>query len=253
MTQLDRDGVRIYYEVVGHGPAVLLTHGFSASAAMFAESVATLAPTHTVITWDIRGHGRSDYPSELSQYSAELSVQDMLAILDAHGLERAVIAGHSLGGYLSLSFHVAHPERVAGLVLIDTGPGYRKPEPRAGWNAMAERFAADFDKRGLDALGSSDEVDADAHRDATGLVLAARGILVQRDATVIESLPSIAVPTLIIVGEHDTAFLDGSKYMAAKIPGAQLAVINGAGHAPNIARPDEFDRVVAQFLEAHQL
>ena len=135
-----------------------------------------------------------------------------------------------------------------GLVLIDTGPGYRGDSGREGWNKMAENYAASFERKGLDALGGSDEVRADVHRDATGLVRAARGILTQSDGRVMESLPGIEVPTLVIVGSEDTPFVDGSRYMAAKIPGAQLAVIDGAGHAPNLSHPEEFERTLTGFL-----
>jgi len=246
--QIDRDGVKIHYEVAGNGPALLLTHGFTATGEMFAANVPALAARNTVITWDMRGHGRSGYPDDPADYSPELSIADMVALLDAVGVERAIIAGHSLGGFLSLMFHVAHPERVAALLLIDTGPGYRKSETREGWNRMAENYARSFEQRGLAALGNSDEVDASAHRDASGLVRTARGVLAQRDAVVIESLPGIAVPTLVIVGDGDAPFLDGSTYMAAKIPGAQLVIIEHAGHAPNITRPAAFERAVTEFL-----
>jgi pimeloyl-ACP methyl ester carboxylesterase len=170
-----------------------------------------------VITWDLRGHGRSDSPADPAAYSVELSVADMAGLLDRAGAERAVLLGHSLGGYLTLAFHRAHPERVAGLVLLDTGPGYRKDDARAGWNEMVESRAREFDASGPGSRG---------------LALAARGILAQRDASIIESLPSIRVPTLVVVGAEDKAFLAGSRYMAEKIRGARLEVIPGAGHSP---------------------
>jgi pimeloyl-ACP methyl ester carboxylesterase len=248
MPMLDRDGVKIHYDVAGDGPALILTHGYSSTGEMWAGQVGPLADRFKIITWDMRGHGRSDYPSDPAAYSPELSVGDMVAILDAVGVERAIVAGHSLGGFLSLSFNLAHPERVAGLVLIDTGPGYRNAEARAGWNRMAEQYAKGFETRGLAALGTSDEVNADVHRDASGLIRTARAVLAQRDAAVIESLPGIAVPTLVIVGDQDTPFLDGSRYMAAKIPGAQIVVIADAGHAPNIARPAAFEQAITEFL-----
>jgi pimeloyl-ACP methyl ester carboxylesterase len=248
LSALERDGVRIHYEIRGEGPALLLTHGFSASSAMYAQNVDALAKSHRVITWDLRGHGASDSPADPALYSTPLSVGDMSALLDAAGAERAVIAGHSLGGFLSLEFHLAARERVAALVLIGTGPGYRSDGPRQGWNDMVEKMAARFERKGLAALGDGDEVRAAAHRDAHGLARAARGILAQRDGRVIESLPSIAVPTLVLVGEHDTAFLAGSRYMAEKIPGAELALIAGAGHSPNIAKPAEFHRAIRDFL-----
>jgi len=134
----------IHFEVAGSGPAVLFTHGFTGSSADFAKLVAPLGQSHTVITWDLRGHGKSDSPADPAAYSIEISLRDMAALLDRAGVERALLVGHSLGGYLSLAFHLAHPRRVAALVLIGTGPGYRKDEARAGWNEMVETRPSSF-------------------------------------------------------------------------------------------------------------
>ena len=248
MPYLDRDGVRIYYEVAGQGPAILLTHGFAASSKMFAQTVPPLAADHTVITWDMRGDGRTDYPEDPARYSVPLVMGDMAALLDAAGADRGVILGHSVGGYLALEFYLAHPERVEALVLEDTGPGYRKDEGRQGWNDMAEAYAVDLEEKDLDGLHDSEELDPSVHRSATGLVKAARGILKQYDARVIASLESIAVPVLIVVGEQDENFVNPSKYMAAKIPGARLEIIAGAGHSPNMAQPEAFDAAFRSFL-----
>ena len=150
MPDLDRDGVRIHYQVVGPpggATPLLLTHGFCASSAMWQPNIAALAAARPVITWDLRGHGRSDAPDDLARYSAEACVADMTALLDACGIARVVAGGLSLGGYLSLEFCLAHPDRVAGLVLCDTGPGYRRDEARQRWNdraiAIAERLERD--------------------------------------------------------------------------------------------------------------
>jgi pimeloyl-ACP methyl ester carboxylesterase len=247
--ELDRRGVGIHYEISGEGPALLLSHGFGASSHMFGPNRGALGRAHTVITWDQRGHGASDAPDDPAAYSAELAVEDMAALLDAAAADRAVVGGHSLGGYLSLAFHLARPERVEALVLIDTGPGFRNPDARAEWNRMAEGYASDLDQRGLTALGPSGELAADVHQGAAGLVHAARHVLPQRDAAVLESLPTIAVPVLVVVGGNDTRFLGGARYMAAKIPDATLVVIDGAGHAPNITHAAEFDGHVLTFLD----
>lgn len=251
---LDRDGVRIRYDRAGEGPVVLLSHGYTASGRMWAPNVEALAGSgHTVVTWDQRGHGDSDYPAEPDAYSESVAVADMAAVLDAVGAERAVIAGMSLGGYLSLAFHLAHPERTAALVLVDTGPGFKRDEARAAWNRTAEQYATDFTARGLDALPTSaarSEVDPAAHRDATGLAAAALGLLAQHDDRVIASLPTIDVPTLVVVGDADQPFLAAADYMAAKVPGAKKVVIADAGHASNIDQPDAFNQAVTDFLAA---
>jgi pimeloyl-ACP methyl ester carboxylesterase len=215
---------------------------------MWTANLHALATERRVITWDIRGHGRSDSPADLDQYSEALSVQDMAALLDVVGAPRAVIGGLSLGGYLSLAFRLVYPERVAALILCDTGPGYRRDEPRDQWNAMVERTADNFDRVGLDALGRSAEVEASQQRSAGGLALAARGILAQHDSRVIDSLPTISVPTLVLVGENDKPFLGAADMMAAKIPGATKAVLAGAGHAANIDQPEAFDQALLGFL-----
>jgi pimeloyl-ACP methyl ester carboxylesterase len=240
--------VQVHHQIAGRGPAVLFTHGFASSSHMYAATVADLSTDHTTITWDIRGHGKSDSPADPAEYSVDLSLADMAGILDAAGARRAVLVGHSLGGYLSLEFTFANPDRVEGLVLVGTGPGYRKDEARAAWNQMAERYAADLDQRGLDGMPPSAELDAGVHRGAEGLALAARGILSQRDGHVLEALPTIAAPTLVVVGENDEPFQAASRYMAAKIPDAELVVIDGAGHAPPVTHPNEFNAALRSFL-----
>ena len=251
MSELDRDGVAIYYEVHGAGPAVLLTHGFAASARMFDLVVGPLSESHTVITWDQRGHGRSDSPTDPASYSPALAVDDIAALLDVAGVDAAVIGGHSLGGYLSFEFLLAHPTRTLGLVLIGSGPGFRRDEARQGWNDYADKIAASYERKGLTALADSEEIDASVHRDASGLVLAARHVLKQHDGRVMESLPTITVPTLVLVGADDAEFLGSSQYMATKIPGAELAVIDGAAHAPPVSQPAAFSAAVLGFLGRH--
>jgi pimeloyl-ACP methyl ester carboxylesterase len=240
--------VDIHFEVHGAGPAILLTHGFAASSHMFASTVAALSVDHTIVTWDMRGHGRSESPSDPAAYSVATSLADMGAILDAAGAERAVLVGHSLGGYLSLELTLEHPERVYGLVLVDTGPGYRSDRGRDGWNEMAEGYAKNLEQRGLDGLPPSAELSSGVHRSAEGLALAARGVLRQSDGHVLEALPSISVPTLVVVGELDTPFLAGSQYMAGKIPDAELVVIVGAGHAPPVTHPEPFNAALRTFV-----
>jgi pimeloyl-ACP methyl ester carboxylesterase len=254
MAKINRNGVDIYYEVHGEGPPVLLTHGYSASAHMWAGQVEPFSKQYKLITWDMRGHGKSDYPDDLSEYTEAQTVADMAAILDAVGAKKAVIGGLSLGGYMSLAFHLAHPERTEALLIIDTGPGYKSDEPRAGWNVTAIRRAENFEKNGLPPPGSGGaETRAAPHRDATGLARAARGMLTQHDARVISSLPEIQVPSLVLVGANDTPFLAASDYMAAKIPGAKKVVLPDAGHAANIDQPAAFNAAVLSFLADLQL
>jgi pimeloyl-ACP methyl ester carboxylesterase len=250
MPKIDRDGVGIYYEVHGEGPPLLLTHGYSSTSAMWHGQVDALAKDHKLVLWDMRGHGQSDYPDDPHAYSEALTIGDMAAILDAVGAEHAIIGGLSLGGYMSLAFYRAYPQRALALLIIDTGPGFKKDDAREAWNARALATADKLDHEGLDMLKSATRERATAsHRNARGLALAARGMLTQRDARVIELLPDIKVPSLVVVGADDAPFLAASDYMAAKIPGAQKVVIPAAGHAVNIDQPQAFVDAVVPFLK----
>jgi pimeloyl-ACP methyl ester carboxylesterase len=246
---LDRDGVKIYYEDHGYGPPILLSHGYSATCRMWNGQISALVARHRVIVWDMRGHGESDDPDDPAAYSEALTVEDMAALLRRCRIDRAVIGGLSLGGYMSLAFHLAHPEMVSALMLFDTGPGFRNAEARQAWNERAQQRAADLESRGFAALGQSDEVRMSKHLSARGLAGAARGMLAQTGDHIIAGLDKIAVPTLVLVGAEDTHFLAAADYMARKIPGATRVTIPGAGHASNLHQPAAFNRAVADFLE----
>jgi pimeloyl-ACP methyl ester carboxylesterase len=251
MPKLDRDGVNIHYEVYGSGPALLLTHGYSSTSAMWQGQIEALSRQHKLILWDMRGHGQSDYPDDAAAYSEALTVGDMAALLDKAGARSAIVGGLSLGGYMSLAFYRAHPDRVRALLIIDTGPGFKKDDAREAWNKRAHDTGDRFEREGLEVLKSaSRERSSVVHRDASGLARAARGMLTQRDAAVIETLPHINVPSLVVVGANDTPFLAASDYMAAKIPGAKKVVIPAAGHAANIDQPQAFIDAVMPFLDS---
>ena len=243
------NGTEIGYDVAGDGPCVLFTHGYQASRRMWAPQIEAISDICRPITWDLRGHGDSGIPDDPAQYSHELMLADMVALLDKVGAEDAVLVGHSLGGYASLLFYVAHPKRVKALVLFGSGPGYRDADARAKWNDMADRFASSITERGLEILKkATPEVSSANHRSAQALAHAARGMLAQSDSTVMDAIGSIDVPTLVIVGADDKPFIGSSEYMAKKIPGARLAVIPDAGHAANMEQPEAFNAALRTFI-----
>lgn len=127
------DRVRIYYEERGSGLAVLLSHGFRANLAMWQRQMDALSDRYHIIAWDVRGHGRSDSPEDPALYSHEAAVADMAAVLDACGVERAVVGGLSLGGFISLAFHLAHPDRTLALMLLIQGRPKRGPDDLPKW------------------------------------------------------------------------------------------------------------------------
>lgn len=248
MAYMTRDGVRLYYEDHGEGPAVLLSHGYSATSQMWQDQVNAFKDRYRIIVWDMRGHGESDYPEDPSLYSKQHTVADMAALLDECGLQRAIIGGLSLGGYSTLAFHRVHPERCEALMLFDCGPGFKKDEAREKWNETAERRAVRFEQEGLAVLGDRAEILLAEHRDAIGLAHAARGMLAHDNSEVIFSLPEIEKPTLVLVGADDAPFIAATDYMAAKITGSKKVVIPNAGHAANIDNPADFNAAMDEFL-----
>jgi pimeloyl-ACP methyl ester carboxylesterase len=167
MPVLNRDRVNLHYETYGEGPAILLSHGYSATSQMWQGQIEDFSRRHQLIHWDMRGHGRSDYPTEVSAYSEDATVADMAALLDAVGADHAIVGGLSLGGYMSLAFHRVHPEWVRALLIVDTGPGFKNDEARERWNQLGLEYASRFEVEGLGYLRSlSPEMAMSTHRSA---------------------------------------------------------------------------------------
>ena len=250
MPYLERDNdVRIYFEDSGgSGLPILLAHGFGAATGMWDGQVAAFSDRYRLIRWDMRGHGRTECPEDLGHFSQDATADDMRGLLDHLNIEKAVIGGHSLGGFMTLAFNVRYPERVAALILQGCGPGYRSDKARLAWNERAESRARSLEDGGLAALGGTGEVGASVQGTAQGLALAARGILSQVDARVIDSLTGITVPTLIIIGDGDSNYLQGSDYMAARIPGAVNVLVTDATHGVNIDQPEAVNKALDEFL-----
>jgi pimeloyl-ACP methyl ester carboxylesterase len=256
MPLVELNGIHINYEEHGahYGTPILLTHAFAATLQMWQPQFEAFRD-YRVIGWDMRGHGGTDSPDSQDAYTETLTVEDMAALLRHLGIEQAVIGGLSLGGYISLEFQLAHPEMVRALVLCNTGPGFRKDDARAGWNDFSINYAKRFEERGIDGLGRGIEIDRtrEYQRSAQGLAFAARGILTQRDAKVMEHLEQIDVPTLLVLGADDERYKAGGDYMASKIPHARKVVIEQAGHAVNLYQPEQFNVAVLQFLKDNDL
>ncbi len=248
MPHLKRGDANLYYEDDGKGPAILMTHGFVASTGMWDGQVEAFKGRFRLIRWDMRGHGQTECQDDQSAYGQDITVADMVAILDHLEVEKAIIVGHSLGGFMSLRLNVMHPERVSALVLQGCGPGYRSDDSRAKWNDRVDGRAKTIIEEGYKALGGAAEVPVSVQRSRQELAMAARGILAQVDAKVIDNLPHIDVPTLVIIGAGDSYYLQGSDYMVNRIPGAEHIVVPDAGHGVNIDQPEIVNKAYEAFF-----
>jgi pimeloyl-ACP methyl ester carboxylesterase len=144
---IDRAGVSIHYEARGpaNAPPILLSHGYGATSRMWDGQVAAFADRWRIVLWDMRGHGESGDPRDPALYSHALTVADMAAVLDACDIERAVIGGLSLGGVMSLAFHLAHPERVR---CSTPAPASATPRRAGNGTSAPRRGPASSRKRG---------------------------------------------------------------------------------------------------------
>lgn len=232
-----------------------------------AQVAPLVAAGHPVVLWDLRGHGDSPAPEGGPPWSIENVVADLLAVVDAAlpGM-RFVASGLSFGGLASLHFMLRYPERVAALALFGSGPGFKNPEAAEGWAAQVERTARFLEERGFadfiagragtTCIGRRPELPA-AQAAAKPIVsqsvpgVARFGREVSGPAPpVIDALGAMDVPALVLVGEHDKAFLRAGEVMAAKLPRARHVVVPEAGHIVNIEQAEVFDRALLSFLES---
>ncbi len=252
MPKVTVNGIEINYESHGNGFPMIFLHGFVGTVAMWQPQVTPLSADYRFITYDARGHGDSESPESADAYSAEIVVEDLNQLLATLGIDRAVVGGLSMGGYESLRFYLTHPEKVAALILMDTGPGYRNPVNREEWNRGQEERAGLLERDGIEAFAGGAPSYTSRERilalNPVGLANMARKVVAQHDSWVIDHLREVKVPTLILIGENDRPFLAAAEYMERAIPDARRLVIPGAGHSSNIDNPEVFNRAVLDFL-----
>jgi pimeloyl-ACP methyl ester carboxylesterase len=224
-----------------------------------------VAAGHSVVLWDLRSHGRSQAPDGPDSYSIEAVVADLGAVAEATTPAAPfVAAGLSFGGLASLHFAVRHPDRVAGLALVDAGPGFKNPEAAAAWAEQVERTAKFLETRGFEDFvkGRAGTTCIGAKPELPAARAAAKAICAQsvpgiarfgREVSglapsVIDDLPRLSMPALVLVGENDRPFLRAAEVMAAKLPRSHHVIVPGAGHIVNIEEAEIFNRELIEFL-----
>ena len=257
MPTTDSSGAKVHYLDTGNGKdVVLLLHAFPLHSGMWSRQIAALSPRFRVIAPDYPGLGKSTPRPEPS--TMEFLAEQVLEVLGNVRVDRAVVVGLSMGGYLCFELYRRRPGLFRGLALCDTRPGADSPEGAAG----REAFAKNALEKGLHWV--ADEMtpkvlrpapDAAAVKEVrhligqgtpAGVAAAQRGMARRVDST--PTLATITCPTIVVVGAEDTLTpVPESEKMVAAIKGAKLAKIPGAGHLPNIENPAEFDRVLMEF------
>jgi 3-oxoadipate enol-lactonase len=244
-----------YADSGGDGPAVVLSHGYLMDHTMFDPQLAALAPDYRVITWDERGFGDTRAGGPFSYWD---SARDVLGLLDHLGLDRAVLGGMSQGGFLSLRAALLAPERVRGLVLIDTQAGLEDPAVAPSYEQMEEVWLAQGPEPVQEIVASIilGSVDPQpwfakwARLDAEDTDHAFRCLMDRDDIT--GRLAEIGCPALILHGTADAAIpMAKAEALRDGLAGpAELVAVEGGSHAANLSHPDQVNAALLAFLPA---
>lgn len=252
--------MRLHVERQGAGDAVVLAHGFGGSARNFRVQAKALASEACVLTYDARGHARSEAPVEPDAYALERLIDDYERVA-AEGGPAVVAGGISLGALTALGFAARRPECVRGLLLASM-PG--TDEPRRRW---ALDFADAIERDGLDSAGSAFVWGERSRFDPAGAKLIRLGLLehpphalahvLRQTLAVLPDVAKLAAslahapfPVTILAGAEDAPALEPSRVLAAALPRAQFVVVPNAGHVLNLVAPAVFNEHLLALLRA---
>jgi 3-oxoadipate enol-lactonase len=248
------NGIELYYEVYGEGTAVVLAHGAGGNHLSWWQQVPTLSQQFRCVTFDHRGFGSShDVPGGPG---ADAFIEDLRQLLDHLGIERAALVAQSMGGWTALGFASQYAHRVSALVLCDTTAGIDDPEvaremkslqatmPRPLAVVLQRAYSARFPER--------EPARCFLYQEISGLNVHVPPDLLTKLTAMrhrTEPLVERRIPTMLLVGEEDVLTpAKTMELMMYRIPHAQFLRVPGAGHSVYFERPDEFNRIVLEFL-----
>jgi len=266
------DGTRLYYEESGSGTAVVFIHEFAGDYRTWEPQMRRFARSHRCVTFSARGYPPSDIPNEQARYGQDIARADVMAIMDALGIEKAHVVGHSMGAYTALHVGIRHPQRCISVTVAGCGWGSAAdPAVRETMRKEAAGTAKMFAEKGIAeaaaAYADGPTRQAQKHKDPRGyaqfirmlgehsaqghaltmaMVQAKRPTLWDLEA----ELKRFSVPLLIIVGDEDETCLDGSLFLKRIVPTAALMVIPRSGHTITSEEPAPFNAALAELFAA---
>jgi pimeloyl-ACP methyl ester carboxylesterase len=255
------------YQETGSGHPFVLVHGYTGSKLDFHDQLEAFADLRRVIAYDQRGHGET---SNHQPYDFDVLVDDLLRLLDVLEIDRCDLLGHSLWGMVAMRAVLAAPQRFDSLILMDTAAGSLPPMPaelRARLNTlvseegcaallprMRELQATPAQQRGIDYLGEDEHWRRIAVKleQMDPLAFTELGPLLRDQPPLLDRLDGIACPTTVIVGEHDTAFVEPSAVLAERLLRGRLVTIPDAAHCAQYENADAWRGAVREHLERHR-
>jgi pimeloyl-ACP methyl ester carboxylesterase len=255
------NGISMYYAIYGHGTPLLLIHGGLSSSDVWAAAISLLAEKHEVIVADSRGQGRSTQTKERLTYS--LMANDYLALLDYLRVSRVAVVGWSDGAIIGIDLAIHHPERLTALFAqaANTNPDGLVELPRSDEHVPSLRLYSFFKELKGHVVSVVENVKtrvsgflgqpSTTHSSSLALQKEIHELWATEPHYSQNQLTSISVRSAIVIGDHDDVIrLDHTKYLARTIPGAQLIILHGVGHAAALQDPAGYAHAVLDFVDA---
>lgn len=269
MPYAEAKGARIYFEETGRGAPVVFVHEFSGDWRSWEGQVRHLSRSWRCVTYSARGYPPSDCPSDEALYGQDIATRDLIAVLDAAGIDKAHLVGLSMGAYTALTCAIEYPARVLSAVAAGGGSGSAKAtreayvaDALARATAMEQAGKIDVDAAGhgptrvqlldKDLRGWRDFIAHLAEHSAAASARVLRKVQAARPSLydLEGELRSVTCPVLLLIGDEDEPCLDVNLWMKRIMPVAQLVVLPGSGHAVNMEEPALFNHFTERFLVA---
>jgi pimeloyl-ACP methyl ester carboxylesterase len=262
------DGVKLYYEESGSGRTLVFVHEYAGDHRSWEPQMRYFARFYRCVAFNARGFPPSDVPEDPEKYSQARARDDIRSVLDHLGVERAHVCGLSMGGFATLHFGLTYPDRSISLLVAGCGYG-AEPAKREQFREETNATAAQIDKEGMREVakryslgptrvqfqnknprGWREFADQLAEHSTRGSALTMLGVQARRPSLweLVEGMRALRVPTLVVTGDEDDPCLEPALLMKRSIPGAGLAVMPCSGHTVNLEAPDEFNRILFEFL-----
>jgi pimeloyl-ACP methyl ester carboxylesterase len=262
------DRVRLHYEETGSGTPLIFVHEFAGDHRAWEAQMRHFGQRYRAIAYAARGYPPSDVPEDVAAYSQARAADDIAAVLDHLGIDKAHVVGLSMGGFATLHFGFRHPQRALSLVVAGCGYGAEKGQ-RDKFRAEVAAVAAFLDEQGIKAFAAKyaygptrvqfenknprgfDEFRRQlAEHSAIGSRNTQLGVQGERPSLydLVDQMKALTLPTLILTGDEDWPCLQPALLMKQTIPTAALSVMPNCGHTINLEDPDPFNRLVGDFI-----
>ena len=267
---LERSSLSYHVNTYGKGEALLLLHGFTGDNSTWDTFISSWKERYQVITVDIIGHGKTDCPNEIEQYSIFAVVEQLREIIEKLGLIKVNLLGYSMGGRLALAYYFKYPQTVNKLILESTSPGLRTEHERTERRIQDEKLGDSIIEYGIESftnkwenipLFQSQQALTDSVKqkirnqrlanNPVGLANSLKGMGTGAQPSYWTEVPKLT-NTLLITGDLDQKFVRIANEMTEINEILAHISVNNAGHAIHVEKPEIFDTIVMEFLENHQ-